>query len=129
MLAIGVTGCVTGASDGGGGSYVEAFNPTADALAGAFGKPTREDDAQAVLAAQVSTPAFLEQYPATRQKAGCPDRGACTHRLTLVRVNGQGRPVGDPPSCGQISAQLDREASGQVSVRGVTWLRRSGPCA
>ena len=76
-----------------------------------------------------STAAFLEQYPATRQKAGCAPTGPCTHRLVLVRVDGRGKPLGDPPSCAEISATLDRDGRGQVGVRGVSWTRRGGPCA
>jgi len=130
IMAFGVAGCVTGSdSGGGGGRYVEALDPTRSALAAAFRRPTSEADAEAALAEHVRTSAFLEQYPATRQKAGCPDRGVCTHRLILVHVNGQGKPVGDPPSCAEINAQLDRQSGGQVAVRGVTWVRRVAPCA
>jgi hypothetical protein len=131
ILALGLAGCMTGSSGssgGGGGSYVEAFDPTGSALAAAFRRPTLEGDAEAALAEHIRTAAFLQQYAATRQKAGCAATGVCTHRLVLVRVDGRGKPVGDPPSCGEISAQLDRSGSGQVSVRGVSWLRRSGPC-
>jgi hypothetical protein len=130
MLAVGAGGCVTGSSGGdGGGRYVEAFDPTGSALAAAFQRPTREADAEAALAEHVRTPAFLELYPATRQKAGCAASGPCAHRLTLVYVDGRGKPIGATPSCAEISAQLDRTASGQVSVRGVNWVRRSGACA
>ena len=132
IVAVGVTGCVTGSSDSGsagGGPYVEAFDPTGSALAAAFSRPTREADAEAALAAHVQTAAFLGQYAATRQKAGCPDRGVCAHRLILVHVDGRGKALGQTPSCAEISAQLDRQATGQVAVRGVTWVRRVGPCA
>ena len=131
ILAAGVTGCVTGSSGGGdsGGRYVEAFDPTGSALAAAFRRPTREADAEAVLAEHVRTPAFLQQYAATRQKAGCADSGACAHRLTLVQVDGRGKPLGETPTCAEISAQLDRDARGQVAVRGITWVRRAAPCA
>jgi len=131
IMAFGVAGCMTGSDSGGagGGRYVEAFDPTGSALAAAFRRPTPEAGAEAALAEHVRTAAFLEQYSTTRQKAGCPDRGVCAHRLILVHVNGQGKPVGDPPSCAEISAQLDRQSGGQVAVRGVTWVRRVGPCA
>ncbi|HEX2885785.1 hypothetical protein [Vineibacter terrae] len=131
-LALGATACATGASSGGGdtgGRYVEAFDPTGSALAAAFRRPTREGDAEAALAEHVRTPAFLQQYAATRQKAGCPDTGSCTHRLILVQVDGRGRPLGETPTCAEINAQLDRDARGQVAVRGITWVRRAAPCA
>ncbi|HKV00157.1 MAG TPA: hypothetical protein VJR58_32970 [Vineibacter sp.] len=131
VLAMSVTGCMTGSSSGGdgGGRYVEAFDPTGSALAAAFRRPTREADAEAALAEHVRTPAFLQQYPATRQKANCPDSGSCTHRLTLVQVDGRGKPLGETPTCAEISAQLDRDARGQVAVRGISWVRRAAPCA
>lgn len=129
-LALGAAGCVTGSgSSGGGGRFVEAFDPTGSALAAAFRVPTREADAEAALAAHVRSSAFLEQYAATRQRAGCSDRGPCTHRLALVHVDGRGKPIGETPSCAQLSAELDRDARGQVAVRGVSWASRSGPCA
>ena len=131
ILAIGAAGCAGGSSGGGGGggSYVEAFDPTGSALAAAFRRPTRESDAEAALAEHVRTAAFLEQYPATRQKAGCAPSGPCAHRLVLVRVDGRGKPLGETPSCAEISAQLDRGAGGQDGVRGVTWVRPGGACA
>jgi len=131
ILATSVAGCAGGSSGGGdgGGRYVEAFDPTGSALAAAFRRPTREADAEAALAEHVRTTAFLQQYGATRQKAGCPDSGACTHRLTLVQVDGRGKPLGETPTCAEISAQLDRDARGQVAVRGITWVRRAAPCA
>ncbi|MCW5745292.1 MAG: hypothetical protein KIT36_03730 [Alphaproteobacteria bacterium] len=132
VLAMGLAGCLTGPSGGGGGGgggrYVEAFDPTGSALAAAFTRPTREDGVDAALAAHVRTAAFLQQYPATRRKAGCPDRGACTHRVVLVQVDGTGKPVGSTPSCAEISAQLDRDARGQVTVQSVAWTRRAGSC-
>lgn len=131
VAAAGLAACVTGAGDGGGGGggqYVEAFDPTGSALAAAFRRPTRAADAEAALAEHVRSGAFLEQYPATRQKAGCADRGPCSHRLTLVYVDGRGRPLGQTPSCAEISAQLDRGAGGQVAVRGVSWVRQTAPC-
>jgi hypothetical protein len=125
----GVSGCVTSSGSGsGGGRFVEAFDPTGSALAAAFGRPTPESEVQSALASHVRTSAFLEQYPATRQKAGCPASGSCTHRLVLVHVDGRGKPIGEQPSCGEISAQLDRTGQGQVSVRDVNWTRRSGAC-
>lgn len=131
MVVAGVSACSMGGSGGGGGAggrFVEAFDPTGSALAAAFTRPTREETVESALAAHVNTPAFGQQYPATRQKAGCPATGSCTHRVALVQVDGRGKPLGDPPSCGEISAQLDRDARGQVSVRGVSWTRRSGRC-
>ncbi len=130
LVAFGAAGCMTGSDSGGTGSgrYVEAFDPTGSALAAAFRRPTREADAEAALAGHVRSAAFLEQYGATRQKAGCPDRGPCAHRLILVHVDGSGKPLGQTPSCAEISAQIDRQATGQVAVRGVTWVRRAGPC-
>lgn len=123
-----VAGCMTASSGGSSGRFVEAFDPTGSALAAAFGRPTPEAEVQSVLAGHVRTPAFLEQYAATRQKAGCPASGSCAHKLVLVHVDGRGKPIGEPPSCGEISASLDRTAQGQVSVQDVTWTRRSGTC-
>ncbi len=128
MAMTGVAGCVTSSGSGGGGRFVEAFDPTGSALAAAFGRPTPEAEVQSALAGHVRTAAFLEQYPVTRQKAGCAPSGSCTHRLALVHVDSRGKPLGEQPSCGEISAQLDRTAQGQVSVRDVTWTRRSGAC-
>jgi hypothetical protein len=132
ILAMVVAGCSTGSSTGGAGgsagSFVEAFDPTGSALAAAYIRPTREADVEAALAAHVRTAAFLQQYPATRQKAGCAATGPCGHRVALVQVDSRGKPLGETPSCGEISAQLDRAAGGEVTLRGVTWTRRSGRC-
>jgi hypothetical protein len=133
VLALGAAACAGGADpagggSGGGGRFVEAFDPTGSALAAAFRRPTREADVRTALAEHVQTATFLQQYAATRQKAGCPASGPCTHRLMLVYVDGRGKPIGDNPSCAQVSADLDRDARGQVAVRGVTWTNRSARC-
>ncbi|HJQ55323.1 MAG TPA: hypothetical protein VJ890_00365 [Vineibacter sp.] len=131
IMALGIAGCSGGTPSGGissGGGFVESFDPTGSALAAAYTRPTREADVETVLAAHIRTAAFLQQYPATRQKAGCAASGPCNHRVALVQVDGRGKPLGETPSCGEINAQLDSTAGGQVALRGVTWTRRSGRC-
>lgn len=119
---------VGGSTSSGGGRLVEAFDPTASALSAAFRKPTPEGAAQTALSEHVNSAAFLEQYPATRRAANCGPTGPCAHRVSLVHVDGRGRPVGEPPSCGLITATLDRAASGRVAVQSVAWDRRGGAC-
>lgn len=128
LLAACATGATGGAPSSGGGRLVEAFDPTASALSAAFRKPTPEGAAQSALADHANSAAFLEQYPATRRAANCGPTGPCAHRVSLVYVDGRGRPVGEPPSCGLITATLDRAASGRVAVQSVSWDRRGGVC-
>ncbi len=111
-----------------GTAFWSALEPTGDGLAPAFRRPIPEGDLQRVLAEHVRGGLYAAESDATRRKFGCAPTGACTARIALLRVDPTGKPAGDPPSCGQVTVVVDRDARGQSSLSSLAWDSRAGAC-